>query len=434
MDLRYWIARRLLILASTAAAAVLGGGIVAGLASLPLCGSLVATDAGGGMPVEGTCRTIARFGTTCFVAGIAVALSLLFVRQFERVNDLHPESRRWLHAALAALAVGLTLATVRPLLFVRDEIELLSGLEGFFMMAPLFALATTAILSVAAWSLVLLFPSRDRLCAKGYVVFVAAHVAFVLCNHYASELAGVLRVIATEFPIVLQSDDLVIDTVRLLTWLLPLHAFVIGTAALSSPGSREMRAAGTTLPLPPRLQRGHLARTAPTAFTSSKYFVQMPLLSWPGASTLAISDQDGVNTFNARLTPLSLKPEVVIARPGDDASILTLEARNLFGIPASYDIREAGADQVIATASKKLGSEWVIHDEQHSPMAIVTATHLTIGAAEYDVRVDDETVASLKWSNAVTPLLQLEFHGSHDVLDRRLTVAVAVLLFFNLAR
>jgi hypothetical protein len=468
MSLTTRFARRLWCLACTAGGAILVAGTLAGFAAGLFCVNFAASATGAPqLSADGVCRNLLRFGTTCLLTGLAIALFLAVSRGWPRpvpaaepttvlkpVTDGERQASGWLlllASALIALPVGTVLAAIPALGFVDQHFERLSqSLDGMLLLAPLFGLTTTATLFVGELAVLLLFLARQPLFPRVYIVLAMAHLGFLLGLHNALEGTRLVTALAgSQFPILQQHDETLVAVVRHLRWLLGAHGIALPLVLLSGavrttfarrlPGSPYSQPLlGIPAAMAPRqpeasavsLQRGAVG-VGP--FQGAKYFVRATYLSWPLAGVLKVNDLDSGRTFTARIVPLQLRPTIeVYSERRERTQILEIKSRGILAMGAWFDILDGATHGAIGAVKKQFASDWLIHDRQSQPIGVVTQRRASLGFGEYVAYIGQHPVASFSWSNVLKPALGIELSGDiPQLLDRRLGIALGVLLFVN---
>ena len=88
----------------------------------------------------------------------------------------------------------------------------------------------------------------------------------------------------------------------------------------------------------------------------------------------------------------------------------------------------------MAVVKKPFAANWLVYGPTGDLAAVVTKERSGLGTAEFVARIGERPVASFAWSNAMRPALEADFSADAErLLDRRLGVALGVLLFVNLS-
>ncbi len=468
MSFTTWLACRLWCLACTAGGAILVAGTIAGLAAGLFCVKFVAAATGAPqLSADAVCRNLLRFGTTSLLTGLAIAVFLAVSRGWSRpvpsaepttmprpVPDNERRASGWLlllASALIALPVGTVRAAIPALGFVEQHFERLSqSLDGMLLMAPLFGLTTTATLFVGELAVLLLFLARHPLFPRAYIVLAMAHLGFLLGLHNALEGTRLITTLAgSQFPILQQHEVTMAAVVRNLSWLLGAHGIAIPLVLL--PGAVRTTFAnrlpgspyGQPLPVipaataPRQPERSAMSVQTGAAgvgpFQGAKYFVRATYLSWPLAGVLKVNDLDSGRTFTARIVPLQLRPTIeVYSERREKTQLLKIKSQGVLAMGAWFDILDGATHETVGAVKKKFASDWLIHDRQRQPIGVVTQSRASLGFGEYVAYIGQHPVASFTWSNVLKPALGIDLSGDNpQLLDRRLGIALGVLLFVN---
>ena len=108
-------------------------------------------------------------------------------------------------------------------------------------------------------------------------------------------------------------------------------------------------------------------------------------------------------------------------------------ARTL-GLGNAFAVRDSVTGELLAAMKKPYAADWLVHDAAGDLAAVVTRTSAGLGTATYVAMAAERPVASFTWSNVLRPSLEIDLSRDADRwLDRRLGVALGVLLFVNLS-
>jgi hypothetical protein len=241
--------------------------------------------------------------------------------------------------------------------------------------------------------------------------------------------------------------------VRNLGWLFAVHVVAIPivlfsgavrtTFAKKFPGS----ASSQHLPLIPAATASMRPEPSATSvqtgpagvgpFQGAKYFVQATFLIWPFAGVLKVKDLDSGRMFTARIVPLQIRPTIeVYSETREKKLILKTKARGILAMGAWFDILDVATQETVGAVKKKFASDWLIHDRRSQLIGVMTQRQRgeSLGFGEYVAYIGQHVVASFSWYNALKPALGIDLSGDiQQLLDRRIGIALGVLLFMNLS-
>jgi len=111
-----------------------------------------------------------------------------------------------------------------------------------------------------------------------------------------------------------------------------------------------------------------------------------------------------------------------------------MESRHLLGFGNKFDIWDGARQEPLAVVKKLFAANWLVYGPTGDLAAVVTKERSGLGTAGFVASIGERPVASFVWSNAMRPALEADFSADAErLLDRRLGVALGVLLFVNLS-
>jgi len=459
-----WLGGRLLLAAVMAGVATFAGGALGGLLSGFECRALTSNDTGKLPPPAATiCGSFLGFGTACLGTGVAVGLLMATTGRRRWASDTESGAPAapvaWLLVPAYFLIVTLlsTWRAASPAIhFVALHFATLShGLDGLLLMPPGFTLGTAGTLLLGELGLLLLLSARSPLFPRTCVLLAVAHLGLIVCNR---ALLGAIRSISepagSELPILQTVESVVAAAVLGLIWSLVAHAGALpflmlpGVRALFPPRHPPTRISARPLTVPAASVepvtstsvplQAMRPRPAPGAESGlgTKYFLRATFLAWPFAGRVSINSLKDASTLTASLTSLRLRPtiQVWLETPRGRVHIVTMESRHLLGFGSKFDIRDGARQEPLAVVKKPFAANWLVYGPTGDLAAVVTRERSGLGTAEFVARIGERLVASFAWSNAMRPALEADFSADAErLLDRRLGVALGVLLFVNLS-
>ena len=473
-----WLGGRFLLAAVMAGVATFAGGALGGLLSGFECRALTSNDTGKLPSLAATiCGSFLGFGTACLGTGVAVGLLMATTGWRRSASDpasasayQWPEDGRraptagapaasvaWLLVPAFLLIVTLLttwLAASPAIHFVALHFATLShGLDGLLLMPPGFTLGTAGTLLLGEFGLLLLLSARSPLFPRTYVLLAVAHLGLIVCNR---SLLGAIRSISgpagSELPILQTVESVVAAAVPGLIWSLVAHAGALPflmlprVRALFSPRHPPARISPPTAPAPsvePVTSTSvplQAMRPRPTPGAEpglgTKYVLRATFLAWPFAGRIRINGLEDASTLTASLTPLRPRPtiQVWLETPRGRVHIVTMESRHLLGFGNEFDIRDGARQEPLAVVKKPFAANWLVYGPTGDLTAVVTKERSGLGTAGFVASIGERPVASFAWSNAMRPALEADFSADAErLLDRRLGVALGVLLFVNLS-
>jgi hypothetical protein len=475
-----WLGGRLLLAAVMAGVATFAGGALGGLLFGFQCRALTSNDTGKLPPLAATiCESFLGFGTACLGTGVAVGLVMATTGWRRSASDpKSPSAYQWPDDGRRARTAGAPPAPVTWLLvpafllivtllstwlaasqaihFVALHFATLShGLDGLLLMPPGFTLGTAGTLLLGELGLLLLLSARSPLFPPTYVLLAVAHLGLIVCNR---SLLGAIRSISepagSELPILQTVESVVAAAVPGLIWSLVAHAgalpflMLAGVRALFSPRHPPARISprpptapapsvepvtSASVPLQAMWPRPALGAEPGLG---TKYFLRATFLAWPFAGRIRINGLEDASTLTASLTPLRPRPtiQVWLETPRGRVHIVTMESRHLLGFGNKFDIRDGARQEPLAVVKKLFAANWLVYGPTGDLAAVVTKERSGLGTAAFVARIGERPVASFAWSNAMRPALEADFSADAErLIDRRLGVALGVLLFVNLS-
>lgn len=157
-------------------------------------------------------------------------------------------------------------------------------------------------------------------------------------------------------------------------------------------------------------------------------------MAWPVAGRLRVENVDHARTLTATVAAFRPWPAIDVWLERERTRIVTIESRRLFGLGNAFDVRDGVTGVLLAAIKKPFAADWLVHDAAGHLAAVVTRTSTGLGTATHVAMAADRALASFAWSNVIRPSLEIDL--SKDAgrsLDRRVGVALGVLLFVNLS-
>ena len=462
-----WLGRRAILAACLAGAGTFAGGTLGGVLSASVC---VAMSSGGGESLSDAgaiCDSLFRFGATCLIAAAGVGLAFAIAAwrrsrsnafdswEEEGVSEADGQPLLWVSGFILAATLVVTWLAGSPAL---DLLALTLSpsswtFDGVLLMPPGFTAGTMATLLAAEAGLLILLCARSPLLPRTYALVAVAHLALVVCQR---SLLGMVRTALDAFgadtPMLHTVETVVAAGTQGLTWSLAAHA--AGLPLLMLPQVRSL-----FRPPPPAPARSRRPVSIVTAqpdcngaapaqaawlqplneagvALGTKYVLRSTFLAWPLLGTLRIDGVDEDASLTARLVPLSSRPSVQVwlESPGRQIPIVTMDSLHLFGLGNTFDVLDGGTRERLAIVCKPFAGDWQVYDEAADLAAIVARDRAGLGTATYVARADEATAGVFTWSNVMRPGLEIDLSGDVDrPLDRRLGLALGVLIFINLS-
>jgi len=359
--------------------------------------------------------------------------------------------------ALAVLPAATFIGARPALTFIARNRELLSKpLDGIFLMVPVFELTITAAWLAAGIGLLLLFGTKDRLFPRAYAVMLTVQLGLLVSSHQALAITRLAtEPLAGEIPIAQDHLAAVEAAAHNLVWVFAAYAVLVPVVFLTR--AVRTRFAGdcdrprladervmTVPPAPVRVAQASFASTrvepgpGPAGggfLQGNRYFIQATYLGGPFGGLLQVRDLDLNRAFVAWIAPLRLRSVVqVFADRQRKTEILRIEARQVLSLGGWYDVFDSSNQEKIAVVGKRFAADWRIHDRLDQPIGIITRGDGSLGRATYHACLGPHEVGTLMWSNVLKPALEIDYSADVDgLLDRRLAVALGLLLFIDLS-
>jgi hypothetical protein len=486
MALIAWLGRRLILAAYLTGIATFGGGTLGGFLSGSLCRALTTDDRGGWPQLADTiCGAFLGFGAICLTTAVVVCLVVVVAAWRRSRSDRASSSegawpqygrgaspadvRRDVGAWLVVLAVILIATVVTTWMagspavrfVVQNFARFSRGLDGVVLMPPGFVLGATGTLLLSQLGLLLLLWARSPLFPRVYVPVAVAHLGLVVCNramvdavHSISSPAG------AELPILQVVETIVAAAATGLIW--PLTAHIAGlpllmleqVQALFSPqappflrrdgeAGEKMRQhgapAGATglfgTPAAASIRRGGPSAATDLAELGTRFSVRSVFIAWPVAGRLRVEDLAHGRKLTATVAAFRPWPTIEVwLERRERTRIVTIESRHLFGLGNAFDVSDGVSGALLAAVKKPFAADWLVHDAAGDLAALLTRTSTGLGTATYVATTAERPVASFAWSNVLRPSLEIDLSIDADrALDRRLGVALGILLFVNLS-
>src|SRR5262245_39383791 len=479
-----WLGRRFILVACLTGIATFAGGTLGGFLSGSLCRTL-STDNRGGRPqlADAICTSFLGFGAVCLATAVVVCLVVVAAASRRSRSDrasseatwpeqgraspaeVRPDVGAWLLILLALILIATVVTTwvagspaVRFL--VQNFMRFSQGLDGVVLMPPGFVLGATGTLLFSELGLLLLLWARSSLFPRVYVVVAVAHLGVIVCNRaMVDAIRSVSSPAGAELPILHVVEAIVAAAAKSLIWPLIAHAAglplllleqaralfrpqplpfsgrgqVVGEkigqhrAAAAAAGLFETPAAASIRPRAPS--------AADLAELGTRFSVRSVFMAWPVAGRLRIEDVAHARTLTATVAAFRPWPtlEVWLERR-ERTRIVTIESRHLFGLGNAFDVSDSVTGELLAAVKKPFDADWLVHDAAGDLAVVVTRTSTGLGTATFVAMAAERPVASFTWSNVLRPSLQIDLSKHADrSLDRRLGVALGVLLFVNLS-
>lgn len=197
-----------------------------------------------------------------------------------------------------------------------------------------------------------------------------------------------------------------------------------------------------------RLAADLRARGLSERLTLPTYTLRKKLLTLFGAK-FHIFDEQGELVLYSKMKAFRLKEDIrLYADQTMQQELLTIRARQIIDLGATYDVVDAVANESVGSLKRKaiksfVRDEWIILDPQHNPIGLIredsgglafVRRFIDFAALflpqKFEAFVGDRCVATYKQNyNPFIKKLAIDFAGDVDgQLDRRLGLAAALLL------
>lgn len=481
-----WLGRRLILVACLTGVATFAGGTLGGFLSGWLCQAL-STDDSGGRPqlADAICGSFLGFGAVCLATAVVVCLAVVAAAWRRSRSDrasssegASPEEGRRASPAEVRPVVGAWLVVLAVILIativmtwvagspairflVQNFMRFSQGLDGVVLMPPGFVLGATGTLLLSQLGLLLLLRARSPLFPRVYVVVAVAHLGLIVCSRaMADAVRSISFPAGAELPILQVLETITAATAKDLIWPLITHAAGLPLPLLEQaralfspqapPFSRRGGVAGEKMgqyrapaaaaglfetPAAASIRRRGPSAPADLAELGARFSVRSVFMAWPVAGRLRVEDVDHPRTLTATVATCRPWPtiEVWLERP-ERTRIVTIESRHLFGLGNAFAVSDSVTGALLAAVKKPFAADWLVHDAAGDLAAVVTRASAGLGTATYVAMAAERPVASFAWSNVLRPSLEIDLSRDADRwLDRRLGVALGVLLFVNLS-
>ncbi|MBI2356759.1 hypothetical protein HYV12_01780 [Candidatus Dojkabacteria bacterium] len=177
-------------------------------------------------------------------------------------------------------------------------------------------------------------------------------------------------------------------------------------------------------------------------FNSNHYVVRKKVLSFLGA-VFEVFDEKGNLVLYAKQKAFKLREEMKFYEDSDQKrEVLSIKARNILDISATYDIRDSRIGELVGSLRRKglksiLRDEWVILDsrggevgsmvEDSMGLAMVRRFLFNLIPQNYDYIVNGKRVADLKQQfNPFVYKMNVDILNGN--VDKRIVLASAVIL------
>ena len=475
MALIAWLGRRLILVACLTGIATFAGGTLGGFLSGLLCRALSTDDSGGRLQLaDAICGSFLGFGAVCLITAVVVCLVVVATAwrrsRLDRASPSEgasPEQGRRAWLVVFAVILMATIVTTwmagspTARFLVQNFMQFSQGLDGIVLMPPGFVLLATGTLLFSQLGLLLLLWARSPLFPRVYVVVAVVHLGLIVCNRaMVNAVRSISSPAGAELPILQVVETIVAATATGLIWPLIAHAaglpllMLEQARALFSPqappfsrrggvarekiGQHRAPAAATGLfetPAAASIRRRGPSAPGDLAELGTRFSVGSVFMAWPVAGRLRVEDVDHARTLTATVAALRPWPTIEVwLERRERTRIVTIKSRHLLGLGNAFDVSDSVTGELLATVKKPFAADWLVHDAAGDLAAVVTRVSTGLGTATYVAMAAERPVASFAWSNVLRPLLEIELSKDSDRwLDRRLGVALGVLLFVNLS-
>lgn len=177
-------------------------------------------------------------------------------------------------------------------------------------------------------------------------------------------------------------------------------------------------------------------------FAHSSYLVRKQMLTLAGG-IFRIFGPDGNLVFYSKLKAFKLREDIRLYT-GEDMSteVLTIKARQIFDVSASYDVVDAATGEKVGVLQRKglksiIKDEWIIMNAAEQQIGLIKEDGLAILRRfinfipqKFHAEVNGTQVCTYKQNfNPFTFKLTVEFDATKgDLYDKRLGLAAAILL------
>jgi len=181
------------------------------------------------------------------------------------------------------------------------------------------------------------------------------------------------------------------------------------------------------------------------AFQFSKYLVRRKVLKLVGGA-FHVFGPNGEVVLYSQMKAFKLREDIRIYTGEDmQAEVLTINARQILDISATYDVKDSTTGEKIGVLQRKglksiLKDEWVIMDANENQMGTIKEDNMALALIrrfltnlipqKYTGEVNGRAACTLK-QNFNPFVMKIEVDFSQDaggLLDRRLGLAAAILL------
>ena len=473
-----WLGRRFVLVAYFTGVATFAGGTLGGFLSGSLCRAFTTSD-GGERPqlAEAICGSFLRFGSVCLMTAVAIGLVLAWMawRRSRSDSETHFNEPRSISGApgreanaqpaldaglllvltfiLIATAATTWVAALPALRFLAQNVPVLSqGLDSIVLMPPGFGFGAAATLLLGELGLLLLLSARNPMFPRTYLAIAVTHLGLIVCTRTMLDAIRVVTGAAgSELPMLQSVEAAVAALVPGLTWSLTAQAaglplLMLGhVRTLFSPPGTVMGEPRAHLPVVVAEPLKALATAgvgppegrgpADGPRLGRKFFIRAVFLAWPLAGRVTIEDFDQARTLTATIVPFHPRPTMEVwLESRERTRIISIESRHLFGLGNRFDVRDGATGELLAVVKKPFAADWLVHSPTGDLAAVVTRESSGLGTSRYVARVGERPVAAFSWSNVLRPSVEADLsEGTEQWLDRRLGVALGVLLFVNLS-
>jgi len=167
----------------------------------------------------------------------------------------------------------------------------------------------------------------------------------------------------------------------------------------------------------------------------TRFSVRSEFMAWPVAGRLRLEAVDRARTLTATVIALRPWPAIEVRLEGPEGThVVTIESQHLLGLGNAFHVKDGVTGELLAAVKKPFAADWLVHDPTGDLAAVVTRTSTGLGMATYVALIAARPVASFTWSNVLRPSLEIDLSkDAEGWLDRRLGVALGVLVFVNLS-
>lgn len=464
-----------------AGVATLAGGALGGFLAAFACRVLTTAGDGSRPPLaEAMCGSFLQLGIVCLATAVVIGIVMVVGAWRGRSGpersgaDVPPAHVAWLlipAIILTATVIIGWLAFAPVVGLLARELPRNPGLGGVVFMPPGFMLGALGTLALADLGMLLFIWARSPAFPRTYLRVAIAHVGLIACSRAVLNAVRSVSVPAgSELPLMQEVEAIVATSAQGLTWSLAARAlglpFLIPAPlrALFSPrppaarleprpgGASPLvelaRVAGVPLTGPPAqavppIQSRPPTQSAPpvpaasaaSPMLGSRYTLRASFLAWPLVGAMTLDDTEHDRTLKARVVPGPWPAiHVALETPAARIPIVAMQSRRLLGLGNEFDVRDELPHEPLATVKKPFAAEWLVYSPAGDLIAVTTRTRSGPGTAEFIVQITEQPVASFAWSNVVRPALEIDLSADTDRrLDRRLGIALGVIVFVNLS-